>query len=208
MQAQVLTERPLQLRGSAIARGLLRVGGWRLEFKGLPAQQGVVVVYPHTSNWDFVVGILAKWGLGLPVTFWSKDSLFKLPLFGTWLRWLGGVPIDRRVPHGTVLDMSLRMRAAREQGAFLWLALAPEGTRAMSQGWRLGFYRVAVEAGVPLGLATLDYRHRVVRCDDFWLLSGDLDADFAVLAKAAARGHGCRAELAAPVRPLHREAQS
>ena len=207
MQAQVLTERPLQLRGSAIARGLLRLGGWRLEFRGLAAQQGVIVVYPHTSNWDFIVGILAKWGLGLSVTFWGKDSLFRLPLFGAWLRWLGGVPVDRRVPQRAALDMTERMRAAREQGRFLWLALAPEGTRGKSDGWRLGFYRVAVQAGVPLGLATLDYRRRVVRLDDFWQLSGDMDADFAALAEVAARGHGCRAELAAPVRPQPRGEQ-
>ena len=72
----------MQLLGSALARGLLRAAGWRVVFDGLPAAQGVAIVYPHTSNWDFVVGILAKWAIGIPVTFWGKDSLFRVPVFG------------------------------------------------------------------------------------------------------------------------------
>ena len=49
---------PVQFAGSALARWLLRQWGWRVQFEGLPAQQGVLVVYPHTSNWDFVVLVL------------------------------------------------------------------------------------------------------------------------------------------------------
>jgi len=56
-----LAERPVQLRGSRLALTALRLAGWRLDFDGLPARQGVLIVYPHTSNWDFIVGILAKW---------------------------------------------------------------------------------------------------------------------------------------------------
>ena len=69
----------MRLRGSAPARALLRLGGWRVAFDGLPARQGVVIVYPHTSNWDFVVGLLAKWSIGIPVSFWAKASLFRVP---------------------------------------------------------------------------------------------------------------------------------
>ena len=54
----------MQLRGSATARRLLRLAGWRVAFDGLPSRQGVVIVYPHTSNWDFIVGILAKLSIG------------------------------------------------------------------------------------------------------------------------------------------------
>ena len=90
----------MQLRGSTLARALLRLAGWRILFDGLPAAQGVAIVYPHTSNWDFVVGLLAKWGIGIPVTFWGKDSLFRIPLLGRWMRWVGGVPVDRASAHG------------------------------------------------------------------------------------------------------------
>src|SRR5262245_41099663 len=86
---RALPERPVQLRGSRVARALLRLAGWRVAFDGLPARQGVLIVYPHTSNWDFVVAVLAKWSIGIHVSFWGKASLFVVPLFGRWLRGLG-----------------------------------------------------------------------------------------------------------------------
>jgi len=136
----------VQLRGSAAAAWLLRLAGWRVVFDGLPARQGVVIVYPHTSNWDFVVGVLAKWSIGIPVIFWGKASLFRVPLFGRWLGWLGGVPVEREAAQGAVAAMAQRLLRARERDAFLWLALAPEGTRRPGDGVRSGFYHVAVQA--------------------------------------------------------------
>lgn len=197
-----LTQRPLQLQGSRIARALLRLAGWQLQWDGLPGPQGVVVVYPHTSNWDFVVGILAKWAIGLPATFLGKHSLFGVPLFGRWLRWLGGRPVLRSAPQGVVGQMAQQLRDAREAGQFMWLVLAPEGTRGWRPGWRSGFYRVALEAGVPVALVRLDFAHRRVGFDSFWTLSGDLGADFATFARRFADCRGYHPQLAAPVRPL------
>jgi 1-acyl-sn-glycerol-3-phosphate acyltransferase len=197
-----LTARPVQLRGSALARRLLRLLGWQLQFDGLPAPQGVIAVYPHTSNWDFPIALLAKWAVGLQATWWGKESLFRLPLFGRWLRWLGGRPVARRRSQGAVGQMVDAMRDARAQGRFMWLALAPEGTRARSAGWRSGFYRVAHEAGVPVGLVVLDFARRRVGFDSFWRLSGHLPEDFAVFARRLADCRGRRPQLAAPVRPL------
>lgn len=197
-----LRERPVQLRGSAVARGLLRLLGWRLQFDGLPAPQGVIVAYPHTSNWDFPVAMLAKWGVGLPVTFWGKDTLFRVPLFGRWLRWVGGLPVARHTPQGAVGHMIEAMREARAGGRFMWLALAPEGTRSLGTGWRLGFYRVASEADVPVALVFIDFGRRAIGFDSFWRLSGNLAADFAVFARRLQGVRGLRPRLAAPVRPL------
>lgn len=196
----VLAERPVQLKGSRIARTILRLAGWRVDFDGLPAGQGVIAVYPHTSNWDFLIGILAKWAIGIPVAFWGKDSLFRIPLFGAWLRWVGGVPVDRRSPRGVVGDMVERMTAARARGDFLWLALAPEGTRSRVPGWRSGFYHVAVGAGVPLGLAHFDYASRRIGVSTFLQLSGRPELDMAVIAEAVGWARGYRPELAAPIR--------
>jgi 1-acyl-sn-glycerol-3-phosphate acyltransferase len=195
-----LTDRPVQLRGSRLARALLQLLGWRLMWDGLPARQGVLAVYPHTSNWDFPVGLLAKWAIGIPVAFWGKHTLFRPPLFGRWMRWIGGVPVDRANPRGVVPDMVSRMRAARERGEFLWLALAPEGTRAAGAGWRSGFYRVAVEAGVPLGLVHLDFGRRRVGVHSALQLGGNAETDMAEIARRFAGVRGCRPERAAPIR--------
>lgn len=198
----LIADRSVQLRGSSLARALLRLAGWRVRFDGLPARQGVAIVYPHTSNWDFVVGLLAKWSIGIPVTFWGKDTLFRVPLFGAWLRWLGGVPVDRRSASGAVAQMAQALREARDEGRFMWLALSPEGTRQRTEAWRSGFYHVALQAQVPLALAVFDYRARVVTVERFLQLSGDAAADFALIEAGMAGGVGCRPALAAPIRLL------
>ena len=205
-----LPDRPVQLRGSALAGALLRAAGWRVRFDGLPSRQGVVIVYPHTSNWDFVVGLLAKWSIGIPVVFWGKSSLFELPLFGRWMRWVGGVPVDRSSPRGAVDQMARRFAKARADDEFFWLALAPEGTRRWQPHWRSGFYRVALQAGVPLGMAYFDYRERVVDVRHFIALSGDEAADMAAIEAHLGHRRGLRPHLAAPIKlpPSKEEPQS
>jgi 1-acyl-sn-glycerol-3-phosphate acyltransferase len=193
-------QRPVRLHGSRLARALLRLAGWEVDFDGLPAAQGVLIVYPHTSNWDFVIGILAKWSIGIPVAFWAKHTLFSVPLFGRWLRWVGGVPLDRSSPVGVVSAMVRRLQAARGRGGFFWLALSPEGTRRWVPGWRSGFHRVAMQADVPLALAHLDWGRRRVGVGPGLRLGGDETLDMAEIARRYDGVRGFHPELAAPVR--------
>jgi 1-acyl-sn-glycerol-3-phosphate acyltransferase len=195
-----ITERPVTLRGSRVAAILLRLAGWRVVFDGLPAPQGVAIVYPHTSNWDLPIGLLAKWAIGIRVVFWGKDSLFDVPAFGGWLRWVGGIPVDRHAPHGAVGEMTMRMQQAVTRGDFLWLALSPEGTRSHRDGWRSGFYRVAVDASVPLALVVLDFKARRVGVVAVLRLCGDPEIDMATIARHYAGVEGRHPHLASPVR--------
>ena len=190
---------PVHQQGSKLARKLFEGLGWRVAFDGLPARQGVLIVYPHTSNWDFFVLILAKWAVGLPLKFWGKHSLFSLPVLGTWLRWLGGVPVDRSAPHGAVGDMVRTIGKHRESDAYFWLALTPEGTRKWTSGWRSGFYQVAVGADVPLGTCSVNYREKTVVVSRFYKLSGDVQADMQRVAQAFVGAVGKHAAQAAPI---------
>jgi 1-acyl-sn-glycerol-3-phosphate acyltransferase len=195
-----LLERPIQLQGSAVARGLLALAGWRVVFDGLPTKQGVLIIYPHTSNWDFIVGVLAKWAIGIQLAVWGKDTLFDVPVLGRWLRWIGVVPVDRHNPSGVVGEMVERMSRASERDEFLWLALSPEGTRSYRDAWRSGFYQVALSAQVPLALAFFDYAERRVGVDSFMRLTGDAARDMAAIEARLGNRRGRRPELAAPVR--------
>jgi 1-acyl-sn-glycerol-3-phosphate acyltransferase len=195
-----IAARPVRLHGSAFARRVLKTFGWQVHFNGLPSNQGVAIVYPHTSNWDFPIGLLAKWAIGFPASFWGKDSLFKVPLFGAWMRWLGGVPVDRKSPRGLVEQMTLRVKEAKQRGEFFWLAIAPEGTRGYHEHWRSGFYRVAHQAEVPVALVYFDYEERVVGFERFIRLSGNTDDDMAVIAEYLSHRRGKRPALAGPVR--------
>ena len=155
-----------------LARALLRAFGWRVDVAWPTAPRGVVIVYPHTSNWDFMVGIVARAAVGLPVSWVGKHGIFRWPL-GPVLRRLGGIPVDRRAPHGLIGQLAAEL-ARRD---WMWLALAPEGTRARVEHWRSGFYRLACLADVPLGLGFIDYREKVVGIREYLALSGDEEAD-------------------------------
>jgi 1-acyl-sn-glycerol-3-phosphate acyltransferase len=195
---------PVQFNGSRLARALLSLAGWRIHFHGLPGRQGVAVVYPHTSNWDFIVLVMVKWATGIQACFWGKDSLFQIPLFGSWLRWLGGLPINRASPQGVVGAMVNRFHEAKARDRYLWLGLAPEGTRRLQPGWRSGFYGVTVQSQVPLALVRLDYGRREVRIDQFIRLSGQADIDYPRMARAFEGVLGYHPDQAAPIRPMAR----
>jgi 1-acyl-sn-glycerol-3-phosphate acyltransferase len=198
-QPHVLTERPIQFRGGALSAHLLKLAGWTVLWDGLPTRQGLLVFYPHTSNWDFPLCLLARRSVGVPAAFWAKDSLFAWPLFGRWLRWVNGLPVDRSAPGGLVPQMVERMRMARERDELLWLALTPEGTRSHGTGWRSGFYRIAVEAEVPVALVHMDFGRKVVGVHSVLRLCGDPAADMAEIARRYAGVRGYRPESAAPI---------
>lgn len=198
-QPSLVTQRLPQPRGSRLAAGLLRLAGWQIVFDGLPARQGVLIGYPHTSNWDFILGILTKWALGLQVSFWGKDSLFEIPLFGTWLRWIGGVPVDRSNSRGIVGAMVEHIKQCKARDEFFWLALSPEGTRRHLPHWRTGFYQLTLGAQVPLGLVFFDYGRKRVGVSPFFELTGDPQADLAAIAAAYAGVIGKRPQQAAPI---------
>ncbi len=193
---------PVQFQGSRLAAAVLRLLGWQIHFDGLPALQGVLIVYPHTSNWDFPVMMLAKWTLGIPVSFWCKDSLFRIPLFGPWLRWIGGVPVQRTASRGMTRQAVDLLEQHRREGSYCWLGLAPEGTRKLLPGWRSGFYRTAQGADVPLCLVRVDYARRDIRACDFIRLAGDEKADMQRIVAVYEGVQGCVPGRAAPIRLL------
>jgi len=184
----------MPLRGSALARGALRLFGWRVVGPATLPARAVVIAYPHTSNWDFLVGILGRDALGLSAHWVGKDSLFRWPL-GIAMRALGGIAVNRRQRSGFVERIASEF--AQREG-FL-LAIAPEGTRSRTPGWKSGFYRIALAAKVPVVLGCIDYtRHEVgiVGCVE---LSGIEADDLARIAAAYAGKDGRYPDRQSPV---------
>ena len=167
------------------ARRMLASRGWKIVFERLPGPKGLIVVYPHTSNWDFIVGVLYKFAIGLQANWVGKDTLFRWPL-GPVFRRIGGVPVNRRERSGFVQAL-LEEFGRRET---MWLALAPEGTRSRTDHWKSGFYRIAVAAGLPVGLGFIDYATRTVGIDTYVTMTGDAGADMARLREFYASKRG------------------
>jgi 1-acyl-sn-glycerol-3-phosphate acyltransferase len=190
---------PIQFKGNWLASRVLKWLGWQVKFEGFPTLQGIAVVYPHTSNWDFPVMLMMKWAYGIPVMFWGKDSLFKWPLIGSWMRWLGGIPVKRTVAGGVVGQAVKIFEEHKQTGRYLWLGLSPEGTRKRIPGWRSGFYLTASKAKVPLCIVTLDYAKRQISAVDFMDLSGDQKQDMAQIEAICQGVKGLHPELASPI---------
>ena len=177
-----------------IALRLFHLFGWKVRYKPLPGQYGVAIVYPHTSNWDFVVGLFGKWALGLPFRWLGKESLFRGPWAGIMRAW-GGVAVERGASTGATARLAAKMR----ESDWFWLALAPEGTRSYRPHLRSGFYHLAVQAKVPLLMVYMDYPNKELGVVDSIRLTGDPAIDMPAIA-AAYEGHlGKRPENAAPI---------
>ena len=183
------------LKGSKLVRRLLSLFGWRVDIAGLPGPRGILVVYPHTSNLDFFLGILAKSASGVPANFLAKDSLFTLPLVGQWLRYLGGKAVIRDRPQGYVKVLAQEMA----QAAFFWLAIAPEGTRKYTPGWRSGFYHLALETNYPVGFVSIDYQSKTIQLKGFLLMTGVQTTDLEKIQQLYAGEVGRYPENMAPI---------
>jgi 1-acyl-sn-glycerol-3-phosphate acyltransferase len=162
--------------GAAIGRFMIAVSGWRLEGEFPDIPKLVLIVAPHTSNWDFLTGLWAKLALRIGGRFVGKHTLFRGP-FGVFLRWLGGVPVDRSAPAGFVGEAVRAMREAER----MTLVITPEGTRKRVPKWKSGFYRVAVEAGVPILLVAFDYSRKAVVFGPLVTPTGDYERDLALI---------------------------
>lgn len=167
-------------RGNAFSRAIGRLGlvvmRFHLEGSVPDVPRVVLIVAPHTSNWDFLVGLFAKLALNLRARFIAKHTLFRGP-FGSFLRWLGGIPVDRKAAGGVVENAIETLRGAEK----LYLVLTPEGTRKKVPAWRSGFYRIALGAGVPILPVAFDYQKRAIRFEPLFEPTGDYDADLPAL---------------------------
>lgn len=174
----------------ALGRGLLALGGWRIE-GDLPAlPRFVLIVAPHTSAWDLIVGLCAMLATGLQAAWFGKHTIFHFPL-SPLLRWLGGEPVDRTAPHG-VVDAAVQRFQTRAQWV---LGLAPEGTRRRVVAWKTGFLRIAATADVPIVPVWFDYHSRVIGIGTPVQPSGDDDADMARLRALYRKDMACRPAL-------------
>ncbi len=152
---------------------MLKLTGWRVEITAPRRDKCVICVAPHTSNWDFILGLAAYKSLGREANFLMKEFWFFFPL-KYLLKGLGGIPVPSKKNRGggglTAAIVSM-FRKAR----YMNLAVTPEGTRSLNPEWRTGFLHIAVEAGVPLQLGVIDYKNKTIIVKEEIIPSGDIE---------------------------------
>jgi len=174
---------------------VLRLFGWKTSLVWPPEPKGIIIVYPHTSNWDFPIGLAFRIGHDLPANWIGKAEMFPRPLRGL-LKRLGGIPVDRGRATGFI-DAMVQEFGRRD---WMWVGIAPEGTRSRTDHLKAGFYKLALAADVPVGLGYIDYATRTVGIDTYVRFTGDEERDLEVLRRFyfAKRGH--RPALAGDIR--------
>lgn len=163
---------PRNALAEALGHAVFRLMGWRIEGQLPPLDKFVVIGAHHTSNWDFVLFIAAKFILRLNARWFGKHSIFRWP-FGALMRYWGGIPIRRHLKLNTVEQA---IEAFAEHRQFI-LVLSPEGTRRKVERWKSGFYHIACGAGVPIVPAALDFQHRRIVIGAPFQPTGNEEAD-------------------------------
>lgn len=159
---------------STLARVILSIAGWKTA-NPFPTnvKKYVTIVGPHTSAWDFIIGVLFRSAEKIDAKFLGKEELFN-GTFGFVFRWLGGYPVDR-FKNSNLVDSVVSIFNSKDE---FGIALSPEGTRKKVTRLRTGFYYIALNANVPVIMAGLDYKRKEAIFSEPMYFTGNIDDDF------------------------------
>jgi 1-acyl-sn-glycerol-3-phosphate acyltransferase len=164
-----------------LGRTVLSIFGWKVR-GGIEHEYDnkklVILIAPHTSNWDGIFGVAAVAGLDARITFIGKHTAFKYGL-GAFLRYMGGIPVDRSKPGGVIQHAIDQIKGIESS----LIAISPEGTRSKVKEWKTGFLRIAKEINAQIVPASLDFSKKEILLRKVFKPSGDNKKDILDLKK-------------------------
>ena len=173
-QDYFLADRPhIGVMLSSICSLTLKALGWKIVVDDPGVDKYLLIVAPHTSNWDFPLGVLISRAIKLKAHFIAKHTVFRKP-FGWIFRSLGGIPVYR----GQGRNLSDQMAEYFRTRDHFILAITPEGTRSKLDHWKTGFYHIARAANVPVVMGFLDYGRKEAGIGGAFMPSGSMDECF------------------------------
>jgi 1-acyl-sn-glycerol-3-phosphate acyltransferase len=178
-----------------LAEKFMQMRGWQFAGHEPPFDKFVAIGAPHTSSWDFIIFLAVVSRFRIPARAIGKSSLVQWP-FGGLMRRLGIIPVERDSGQGLVEQMVIEFARAESMA----LVVAPEGTRGPAEYWRSGFYRIAVEANVPIVMTYIDFPNKRAGLGPTLHPSGDIAADMDKIRAFYTGIHGKHPENEAPIR--------
>lgn len=160
-----------------MGRLLLKIFGWRVDGAVPEMKENenlVLIAAPHTSNWDGIFGFAAIIGLDAKISYFGKYTLFNQPILGRFLKYMGGIPVDKNNP-GSGLVKEAIANMEKLKGSLI--AMAPEGTRSKTEQWRTGFLRIAEAVDARIFVAAFDFNTKRIVLDKFFKPSDDMQKD-------------------------------
>lgn len=161
-----------------LSKIILELLGWRIQgaerLNEIPKK--IFAVVPHTSNWDFPLGLLIRKAANMETYYLGKKSLFRPP-WGFIFSWLGGYPVDRsRNTH--LVDTIAEIFDSKERFA---ISIAPEGTRKKVPHLKTGFYYIAKKCNIPIILTKFDAKNKIVDFSEPFYTSDEESKDMAYI---------------------------
>ncbi len=175
---------PEKLRGSRsiilqkIGRFGINVSGWTIKGNIPDEERIVLIAAPHTSNWDFILAMLAILGLNLKVRWLGKHSIFK-PGFKKFFEWLGGIPVYRDSPSSLIENVTNIIKKEKS----IIIAMTPEGTRKKVKKWKTGFLRIAKKTHSKILLISIDAPTKSIEIGNIFNPTGNNEEDLAYIQK-------------------------
>lgn len=146
--------------------------GFSTDFTEEKPNKFILALAPHTSNWDFIVGLLYSYAEDFHCNFLMKKEWFFWPI-GSFMRSIGGIPVYRDKKMNTT---DVIANQARQMPKFR-ICITPEGTRSANPEWKRGFYYIALKANLPILLCGLDYKQKKIICHRTFVPTGDIDKE-------------------------------
>ena len=173
---------PERLRGSRsiflrkIARFGINFSGWAIKGEVPDEERIIIIAAPHTSNWDFVLAMLAIFGLNIKLRWLGKHSIFK-PGFKSFFKWLGGIPVYRDNPSTLIENV---VEIVKKEKSIV-IAMTPEGTRKKIKRWKTGFVRIAKQTQSKILLISIDAPNKSIGIGKIFNPTGDNEKDLAFI---------------------------
>lgn len=164
---------------------ILRRMGWTINDNPEGVDKAVIVMGPHTSNWDFIIGKLAFMHYGVKGRYLIKSELF-FPPMGWILKALGGIPVNRK-KNNNFTDQAVKYF---EENDSMYMVFTPEGTRSYNPNWKKGFYYIALKAKVPIYIGYMDYPSKTGGFLELFKPTGDIEKDIAFIKKELSQFKG------------------
>ncbi|RYF67372.1 MAG: glycerol acyltransferase [Cytophagaceae bacterium] len=172
---------------STLTRWLFKLWGWRVVGPIPTVPKAIWVVAPHTTNWDFLLGLGIRPTIHIWIQYLAKSSLFNW--YSGWLfRALGGKPVYRDKSHNLV-DATADVFNQNDR---LHICIAPEGTRSNVDKLKTGFYYIALKANVPLILVGFDWPRKLILLSEPLYVTDNYETDMLPLYKFFSQVHGIK----------------
>lgn len=178
-----------------LAKLILKLLRWQVSHEVPQSSKFVLIAAPHTSNWDLPLMLLVSMAGGIHLNWIAKDSLFK-GLFGRYLKWLGGIPVNRRER----TNFTEQVVEILKKSTKMIIVIAPEGTRSRTEKWRSGFYYIAKGAKIPIAMGFLDYKNKLGGIGPSFYPTDNIEEDLNLIRTFYSNIIGKKAEKMSPVK--------